>query len=1375
MIFIILSLFIIREHSENSIILDYLNQNIVERTIIAIPQEGMIEYSVFNEERRLNNDLIKIMGPYNFRNRRILIIEPDTLKTKIYEQIKILINFEKRGITYPNKNKYIESIILNDKEHSYYLKNSGLKEKTFNNGIRISVDSPGVYKVSFRMLTRNNINFSPQINRIKLTYKDKVVPIDVYDTDRNNIFDNNDYFIFYAEDYKSYFDTLSHYWLNEDTGKYYIHINTDENMEMLRFFKDSIVFDEERIYSRTSGDWYYAQDTIFNFYIDTINFYDNISIIKLKFYNNSYYENNLSIFLNDNFINTYTLQGNSTGEIQCTTDIRFQNIKITSSSFVYLKYLKIIYNSRFISDGVKIRFKSEKNNFKVLIENFLSNKINILRIDGYKILNYSIEESLNRYKITFSDTTSGNGKYIVYISGSEKTPKEIKYVDIYTKFNLFNGSDCIVITPPIFYDYAMNYKNYYENTESISIAVFTTDDIYNAFNFGEKSPYAIKEFLKYCMGLENPPSYLTIMGKGTYDPKNICKNNSDLVPVIMKNMIGGYYSSDFEYTKLCGEDDFPDIVVGRIPALNPIEMNGYIDKIINGLKSVEPKENRLFFGADYALQNSDSISNGIIKSIVPSGYNITRVYSREGTSVWEEVISTLSYGQTIFNFHGHGGEEDLGAGRYFRIYDIPRLTNFGKLTFMLGFSCANGIIDDPIIRSVSEYSVIFPGVGMIGSVAPSGLTYFTDNVSTDKYLLNGIFRRDLRRLGDILFYYKFLYPESYNSGCYHLIGDPLFRLKIAKDTLNFTNFYKNDTLNIRSLININGKFYFKIIDSLKIYEYSFNITDSQKDTSIPIIFDSQYPKIIALFKNNEIILSGEQFISKRDIFERIFFYPDESGLNDTLNILTKLKFIPDSIIYLFGYEGNINNKIVYDEESDSFFCRIPITREGSNFNFRIEVYDSSGIYNSRTFSKYILKRADLKFLNEPEFILRDSLLFSINIINSGEKKIDSTTISIYKFFNDYEIIFDTLIRDIKSTGKINMLIPFDSYIDDTILNFKVEIDRNNWINEYIENNNIVYYNKKRDFYKINHKDTNIIYDKYFKIIFPPETSNKDFYISIVETEYKEPIKQKDFKPGKFDDIEKSFRINFGDTLLKPYFIKLFPDSNDGSIYLKRNGKWIYLAGDSLWIKDTGEFTYGFNNDKMEPIIKIKNDSIYSKDGNIDINLIVEDENGIDIWIRKPYFFINDEEITPQMNKTRDMNIMNFNIEKFLPDGFYNVKFFVYDVHGNFNSRDIFINIQTPFLITFLSNYPNPANDRTKFVIEFTKKPDSTTIEIYQPSGNLVESKTIYNLNEGRNIIEWDLKDDKGKIVPNGVYLYVVRAKKGLLKIEEKRKMAVLKR
>ncbi len=93
----------------------------------------------------------------------------------------------------------------------------------------------------------------------------------------------------------------------------------------------------------------------------------------------------------------------------------------------------------------------------------------------------------------------------------------------------------------------------------------------------------------------------------------------------------------------------------------------------------------------------------------------------------------------------------------------------------------------------------------------------------------------------------------------------------------------------------------------------------------------------------------------------------------------------------------------------------------------------------------------------------------------------------------------------------------------------------------------------------------------------------------------------------------------------------------------------------------------------------------------------------------------------------------------------------------------------PVATTLNGNYPNPFNPET--TIKFNLKENSkVTIEIYNIKGQKV--KTLMNdvKNAGYHSVIWDGKDDKGKNVTSGIFLYRMKADK----YSSTRKMILLK-
>ncbi|MCK4340056.1 MAG: T9SS type A sorting domain-containing protein, partial [Candidatus Cloacimonetes bacterium] len=69
------------------------------------------------------------------------------------------------------------------------------------------------------------------------------------------------------------------------------------------------------------------------------------------------------------------------------------------------------------------------------------------------------------------------------------------------------------------------------------------------------------------------------------------------------------------------------------------------------------------------------------------------------------------------------------------------------------------------------------------------------------------------------------------------------------------------------------------------------------------------------------------------------------------------------------------------------------------------------------------------------------------------------------------------------------------------------------------------------------------------------------------------------------------------------------------------------------------------------------------------------------------------------------------------------------------------------------NYPNPFSGSTTISFFNTKTTKGTKIKIYNVKGQLVKEFKIQNSKLEINKFEWDGKDESGKELPNGIYLY----------------------
>jgi hypothetical protein len=80
---------------------------------------------------------------------------------------------------------------------------------------------------------------------------------------------------------------------------------------------------------------------------------------------------------------------------------------------------------------------------------------------------------------------------------------------------------------------------------------------------------------------------------------------------------------------------------------------------------------------------------------------------------------------------------------------------------------------------------------------------------------------------------------------------------------------------------------------------------------------------------------------------------------------------------------------------------------------------------------------------------------------------------------------------------------------------------------------------------------------------------------------------------------------------------------------------------------------------------------------------------------------------------------------------------------------------TPIDFTLKQNYPNPFNSETTIQYQIGKK-TRVSIEIYNVLGERIKSLLDQSQNPGTYSVVWDGKDEAGRTVMGGVYLYRMR-------------------
>jgi hypothetical protein len=159
-------------------------------------------------------------------------------------------------------------------------------------------------------------------------------------------------------------------------------------------------------------------------------------------------------------------------------------------------------------------------------------------------------------------------------------------------------------------------------------------------------------------------------------------------------------AADPTYAKVAGNDDYPDIFVGRFSAENVDQVATQVQRSVDYEKSPLLAGSAWYpqgtgIGSQYGVGDDNEydwqhISN-IRSQFLDYGYTrIDRFYGASANA-WR-LVDSLNAGRSVVNYCGHGSENGWGTTG-FNSYYIPYLHNDHMLPFIFSVACLNGQFD----------------------------------------------------------------------------------------------------------------------------------------------------------------------------------------------------------------------------------------------------------------------------------------------------------------------------------------------------------------------------------------------------------------------------------------------------------------------------------------------------------------------------------------------------------------------------------------------------------------------------------------------------------------------------------------------------------
>jgi uncharacterized repeat protein (TIGR01451 family) len=317
--------------------------------------------------------------------------------------------------------------------------------------------------------------------------------------------------------------------------------------------------------------------------------------------------------------------------------------------------------------------------------------------------------------------------------------------------------------------------------EGKTSAIVPIGELYDEFNFGEHSPFAIRRFLQLAQqNWKRPPTYLLLNGRASLDPRNYLGfGNLDLVPTRIIPTSSLMTSSDDWFSDFTNSG-LPTIATGRLPVSTLDEANTVVGKIAayEGQSTNGPWTSNALMVADKDDTIDFTQDTQTVQSYLPTTIQASDIFvdSTGVAGAQTAIVSGINSGQLLVNYLGHGSEEEWSGSNILDTNTVSSLTNSTQLPVFLIMDCLNGFFQDVYAQPLGVTLLLAPNGGAAAVVASSGLNQAPPQTTLDTFVVQDAVNQN-HTLGNSLINGKANITDPDVRRTYILFGDPAMRLK----------------------------------------------------------------------------------------------------------------------------------------------------------------------------------------------------------------------------------------------------------------------------------------------------------------------------------------------------------------------------------------------------------------------------------------------------------------------------------------------------------------------------------------------------------------------------------------------------------------------
>lgn len=368
----------------------------------------------------------------------------------------------------------------------------------------------------------------------------------------------------------------------------------------------------------------------------------------------------------------------------------------------------------------------------------------------------------------------------------------------------FTGAEYVFIAPEVFIS-SLEPLLQLRAQEGLTVAVEDVQAIYDRFGEGLPQPAAIAAFLSDAYAHWSPrPVYVLLVGDGTSDPKQYLPSSSvTFIPPFLADVDpwAGETAADNRYAAVDGEDNLPDLLIGRLPVNNNAELQVIVDKIVQ-YESGTPKgdwQQRAAFVADDPDAGGDFhfLTNLILKQFATPPFWPHRLlfspFETPLSQFKEDVLQAWNEGSGLIMYTGHASIHQWAVEVFLHLQDVEGLVNGGRLPVLLEMTCFTGSFQVPGFPTLDEALVRHPEGGAIAAWGSTGLGIATGHHWLAEGFMDSIYGQGAVELGIAVLAGK-IHLATTNANLdlidtFTLLGDPA--LDVIRSYFLFMPFTRN--------------------------------------------------------------------------------------------------------------------------------------------------------------------------------------------------------------------------------------------------------------------------------------------------------------------------------------------------------------------------------------------------------------------------------------------------------------------------------------------------------------------------------------------------------------------------------------------------------